>query len=152
MPRKASGPKLTNAERMRRRREADPERWYAEQRRRYHENIEKSRKQRTDWYARNKERLIDHWRVSWHANNLRRRKAPGKISASALAEILELQRHRCAACRRSVRGSYHIDHIIPIARGGTNDRRNIQILCPTCNLSKGAKDPATFMRSRGFLL
>ncbi len=152
MPRKASGPKMTNAERMRRRREAHPEQHRAAAREWYHNNLETSRKYRTEWYARNKERLIEKFRTSWHANNLRRRKAAGKLSAAALKEILELQRHRCAICRCSVRGGYHIDHINPIARGGTHDRRNIQILCPACNMSKGAKDPASFMRSRGLHL
>lgn len=40
----------------------------------------------------------------------------------------------------------------PLARGGTNQRTNLQLLCPPCNLSKSAKDPIDFMQSRGFLL
>ena len=30
------------------------------------------------------------------------------------------------------------DHIIPVSRGGGNTERNIQLLCETCNRSKGA--------------
>jgi len=33
---------------------------------------------------------------------------------------------------------FHIDHIIPLARGGTNDLGNLQILCEACNLWKGS--------------
>ena len=50
----------------------------------------------------------------------------------------------CAKCRTSlVRGggaanSFHIDHIRPVSRGGGNDISNLQPLCRTCNLSKGA--------------
>ena len=33
----------------------------------------------------------------------------------------------------------HLDHIIPRARGGGDDRGNLQTLCETCNTSKGAK-------------
>lgn len=32
-----------------------------------------------------------------------------------------------------------IDHIVPLARGGTNDLDNLQFLCMPCNRRKGAK-------------
>ena len=35
---------------------------------------------------------------------------------------------------------YHIDHIIPISKGGSEwDLDNLELSCPTCNLKKGAK-------------
>jgi 5-methylcytosine-specific restriction endonuclease McrA len=35
--------------------------------------------------------------------------------------------------------SYHIDHVIPLAGGGTNDLDNLVLACIFCNTSKGAK-------------
>ena len=32
-----------------------------------------------------------------------------------------------------------LDHIIPLARGGTNDQSNAQVLCRKCNSIKGSR-------------
>ncbi|QEM09082.1 HNH endonuclease [Mucilaginibacter rubeus] len=37
----------------------------------------------------------------------------------------------------------HYDHMVPLAQGGINDVSNIQLLCSSCNLSKGKKDIIT---------
>jgi 5-methylcytosine-specific restriction endonuclease McrA len=48
--------------------------------------------------------------------------------------------------------NYHLDHIVPLAIGGTNTDDNIQLLRQKCNQQKSAKHPIDFMQSRGFLL
>ena len=42
----------------------------------------------------------------------------------------------CVVCGSAE--NLEIDHIIPVSRGGTNDRENLQLLCRTCNRSKWA--------------
>lgn len=66
--------------------------------------------------------------------------------------LFRLQLGKCAICRISIKSGYHVDHIKPISKGGTNGKDNIQLLCRTCNLTKSAADPIEFMQSRGFLL
>lgn len=47
---------------------------------------------------------------------------------------------RCAKCGSQERLEF--DHIIPLARGGSNTERNIQLLCELCNRRKGANVPS----------
>ena len=74
----------------------------------------------------------------------------GKFTKQDVLQIKSLQRNRCACCATAL-NRFHIDHIFPLARGGSNDKTNIQLLCPPCNISKSAKHPVDFMQSRGFL-
>lgn len=78
---------------------------------------------------------------------------PGTLSGDIVDRLMRLQRGKCVACRCDLRASgHHIDHIIPLARGGEHCDRNVQLLCPTCNLAKHAKHPVAFMQEKGFLL
>ncbi len=45
-------------------------------------------------------------------------------------------RARCVKCGAAANLEY--DHIIPLAMGGSNTARNLQVLCADCNRSKGA--------------
>ena len=43
---------------------------------------------------------------------------------------------RCVKCGNNQKLEF--DHVIPVALGGANTARNLQLLCETCNRSKGA--------------
>ena len=54
--------------------------------------------------------------------------------------LLRKQRHTCQLCGvNSVVSQIEIDHIIPIALGGTNRFENLQLLCRRCNRRKGIR-------------
>lgn len=94
----------------------------------------------------------DKARTNWVNRRARKRQATGSHTAADIAQLFRLQIGKCACCKTSIEEKYHVDHIIPLAAGGSNDRMNLQLLCPPCNLSKGAKHPIEFMRQRGYLL
>lgn len=51
--------------------------------------------------------------------------------------LCERDGEKCQGCGRE--DGLTIDHIKPIALGGTNDIDNLQLLCQSCNSSKGMK-------------
>lgn len=113
-----------------------------------------------DWYARNRLKRLatlaarspEVKRAIKAIRRIRERNGGANFRAADLKEIIRQQRSKCAYCRLTITDTYHADHIIPLARGGNNSRRNIQLLCQRCNLSKGAKHPLDFAREQGLLL
>jgi 5-methylcytosine-specific restriction endonuclease McrA len=69
----------------------------------------------------------------------RLKKAEGSYTPDDVARIYEQQKGCCAYCGKPVNDNYHVDHVIPISRGGTNYPENLAIACPFCNDSKGSK-------------
>lgn len=50
----------------------------------------------------------------------------------------------CKARRGKLGDTYHVDHVTPVVKSGSNGPENLVIACPTCNQSKGAKHPMDF--------
>lgn len=108
------------------------------------ENREKTNEYKKKWRDKNK----DYGR----SQKAKRRGAGGSYADADIKRLKELQHGKCACCKKELNHDFHRDHITPIAKGGNNLISNIQLLCPKCNRSKGAKDPIKFMQSIGFLL
>lgn len=64
--------------------------------------------------------------------------------------VLDRDLHTCQACRAPCPHPRHheVDHIIPLAAGGSNDLGNLRTLCTVCHRDKSRRDE----KSRGVLL
>lgn len=136
------------AERIDRHRQKHPEKVAARHRRWALDHPEEMRA----YKAKSKKKNPDAVRAATRNRRARLSGAPGSHSAADVSDILRAQHERCGYCRVVLRGKYHVDHIIAVASGGSNDRRNLQILCGPCNCAKGARDPIAFAQAGGRLL
>ena len=115
-------------------------------------NAEKIRESAKAYRAANPEKMAENWRN----RRARKRSAEGSHTSADIRAIFLAQRGLCANCEtklfKSGKQKYHVDHIMPLSRGGSNWPSNLQCLCPACNLSKNAKDPIKWAQENGRLL
>lgn len=86
------------------------------------------------------------------AKAVRRSRTRERLPDGTRQRLFLKQQGKCAFCRRSIQNGCHLDHIIPLARGGKHEALNLQLLCKPCNLRKHAMDPIVFAQMHGRLL
>jgi hypothetical protein len=95
----------------------------------------------------------EKFRINNNNREAKKRGNGGKLSPDIIFRLLKIQGTKCAICKVNVKKTgYHLDHIVPVSRGGKNSDANVQITCPKCNLKKRDSDPIAFMQSLGYLL
>lgn len=111
-------------------------------------NIEAHKEYRKKYVKENPEiiRLYSRKRRALKENS------EGDHTVQDINNLVVLQKNKCALCNTSVKDSYHVDHIVALSKGGSNDKYNLQLLCQTCNQRKHAKDPIEFNQSLGLLI
>lgn len=68
---------------------------------------------------------------------------PRTIRLGLRYEVLRRDNFRCVLCGASpatqLGCELHIDHLVPVVRGGRTEAKNLRVLCSQCNVGKGAK-------------
>lgn len=115
----------------------------------------KVRKTNQLYYERNKDKITEYNKKWVKENPLARRsiaqkrnikKKNGTIQEFTIKQLeqrMEVFGFCCSYCG----GAFdHIDHLIPIARGGYHCLANLRPACQDCNLRKGAVDPFVWLQ------
>lgn len=76
----------------------------------------------------------------------RHKRKTGRLPRGTIKNLMISQQSKCNICTIDIAVKYHMDHIYPLAKGGKHEASNIQLLCPSCNVRKSAKDPTEFLR------
>ena len=78
-----------------------------------------------------------------------RKKSMGYVPGSLRYDVLRRASGRCEACGVSAaERALEVDHIVPRAKGGSDDRSNLQALCYRCNAQKRDRDQTDFAKVR----
>jgi 5-methylcytosine-specific restriction endonuclease McrA len=108
------------------------------------ENREKHRTDALRWQRDNPDRVA--------ARASRRRAvevaAPGDgVPSEDWLIILELSDRRCSycTCELTEETGTHMEHVVPLSRGGWHDSSNVVPACETCNLTKHTKTAAEWL-------
>lgn len=92
--------------------------------------------------------------VAYMRQKSKRRKAQMRDSVAIQVKGREIRArfaefdHRCAYCGAD--GDLHIEHVVPISKGGPHSIGNIIPACKDCNLSKRDSDAETWYHSQPF--
>lgn len=117
--------------------------------------LEKSKEYRIKNKDKIRKRMIDYSktvshkiskRTSNHLRNTKIRATNDKtINKLSLIELMNRQNNKCYYCNTDLditkKFSVHLDHFIPINKGGTHSINNVVWSCKKCNLSKHSKYP-----------
>lgn len=77
------------------------------------------------------------------AESLRKNSAvkPRSISGKMRLRIFKRDNYACLICGKSPATQHgtilHLDHIVPVSKGGDSDDKNLRTLCNKCNLGRG---------------
>lgn len=125
----------------RRWREANRERARATQRRWYEANKARHRETCRLWAARNRDRVRELSANTQAWRSAQKRNADGRIESVNRRYIWKRDGGICGLCAQPVPfREMHLDHHVPLAKGGAHTASNVQPTHPYCNLSKGNRE------------
>lgn len=126
-------------------RKKDPERHSKRDKFHYNKNRDKYSEFSRNWRLKNPEEN----RLKQNRYKSRKINADGEHTINDVMLILNNQGWNCVYCCADLHMGYHVDHIMPLALGGSNWPNNLQCLCPTCNMRKSDKHPDDWHKEIG---
>ncbi len=118
----------------------------------YAEILRDGRDRVRKWILENPDKAAALRRVNASKRRNRIKNIEGDFTRVDIDNLFKGQKGKCVYCNCKLGTKYHVDHVVAVSRGGTNDKSNLQLLCRPCNLEKGARDPIIHARSLGLLL
>ena len=104
--------------------------WMAKYRREHPEYVAKERLKMKEWRRQNPDRAKQK-------SDLRRARLYSvRVETIDRKTIIERDASTCYLCQKIVLGIIHVDHVIPLSRGGSHTYDNLRVTCPQCNLRK----------------
>lgn len=122
---------------------ADPEKYRAASRKFSQSNLEKMSEVNKKYREANPEK-VKQWKAddrqrNKHRINADNAKRRAKLRGALTPEILQMYALRDFYIAMSLGESFHVDHIIPLAKGGLHIADNLQVIPAIDNLRKGSK-------------
>lgn len=111
----------------------------------YVKNRERKLAYDKQWQKDNRQKLLDTKKRYRDANNVRargwshNRRAKTQGVVINKEEVVNWHTRVCGICNLLIEGAFHIDHKIPLAKGGLHVVENLQLAHPSCNLKKKDK-------------
>ena len=96
-------------------------------------------------WKRDRRRVYD-WHSKTARNEAKRNSPDPTYTAADIAILRSIQDDACYYCRASIMGNYQVDHLVPLAMGGSDGVVNIMLACPRCNREKWIHSEAKFWR------
>lgn len=104
-------------------------------------NLEEVYSYNRTWEIKNREKRNIQARAHDAKRRAYKKNSTGQHTRDDILNQYERQKGKCYWCSKKVYNNYHVDHIVPLSRGGSNDKYNIVISCPHCNEVKNSKLP-----------
>lgn len=91
------------------------------------------------WTEENYERWRERQRRAYNSARGKEKGTKGFYTIDDIIVIRERQMDQCVYCRNKLKNRGHLDHKIPLSKGGSNWPDNLQLLCGSCNRKKSAR-------------